>query len=187
MLDLRAERAERSTSHEPRLRDPPSAMSESMSEISSGEQRRDDRVNYDLPVFFYFPMGRRKPRDAVYHKGYTQDVSRTGIRVFIEAPSAELRTRLEADTHLAFEIYLPEIFRSKPLPARGVIKWSEPEGRDHYIGVEFTQISQAAQDQLKKVTATLRRVTDRILGAAAAGGASEADVEADGDPGWSTS
>ncbi len=132
------------------------------------EKRRDMRVSYDLPVFFYFAVGKRKPRDVTYHKGYTQDISRNGLKLLIERPAPDTAEAIRVGAELEMEIYLPSVFRSKPLTGRGVIVRVERDEADregHVLaGIDFVNLDDKSRDVLKKVARTLREVTDDILG-----------------------
>lgn len=129
------------------------------------DKRRDKRVSYDLPVFFYVATGKRRPREVAYQKGYTQDVSRNGIKLLIERPTPE--QGISVGTELELEIYLPAVFRSKPLTGRGVVVRAEPDDHDPenvLAGIDFVNLDDKSREALKKVARTLRKVTDDILG-----------------------
>ena len=140
---------------------------DALEELSDSDKRRDKRVSYDLPVFFYVAAGKRKPREVNYHKGYTQDVSRNGIKLLIERPTDDTRQKIEIGTELDLEIYLPAVFRSKPLTGRGVVVRLEPADSDPenvLAGIDFVNLDEKSREALKKVARTLRKVTDDILG-----------------------
>lgn len=131
------------------------------------DQRRDDRVRYDFPVYFFFPQGKRRPREVHYLKGFTQDVSTTGMRLFVEEPSPETMEKLNEDNaQIEVEIYLPEMFRSKPLTCRGEVRWREQVSNtaNMMVGVDLIDLDAKHRDVLKRVAGTLREVTDEILG-----------------------
>lgn len=130
------------------------------------EKRQDSRVNFDLPVFFYFAAGKRRPREVNYHKGYTQNVSKSGLRLLIERPSDDAIEKLQNGTELELEIYLPAVFRSKPITARGRVVWCHPmdDPENMLAGVDFIHLDDKNRDTLKQVAGTLREVTDDILG-----------------------
>ncbi len=153
---------------EPRSRQTSSIMTTEPDPTTSaqpnGEQRRDSRVNYDLPVFFYFSAGKRKPRDVSYVKGYTQDISRNGVKLLVETPSEDLKERLQPDAQVDLEIYLPAVFRSKPITGRGVVVWSDMHNDAVMSGIKLVDLDEEARETLKTVAVTLRNVTDDILG-----------------------
>jgi hypothetical protein len=132
------------------------------------EKRRDTRVNYDLPVFFFFARGKRRPRNVRFRKGFTQDISRNGVRLLIEYPDADLGRQMAEGAEIEMELYLPLVFRSKPIVARGTVVWYYDEEVERKpclaAGVDFTRLSDSDRETLKTVADRLRLVTDQILG-----------------------
>ena len=68
------------------------------------------------------------------------------------------------DTYIDVEIYLPAVFRSKPLTCRGTIVWRKIEEANVVIGVRLLDLDDSQGEILKSVAVTLRSVTDDILG-----------------------
>ena len=131
------------------------------------EKRKDDRIIYDFPVFFYFMAGKRKPRSATYHKGYTQDVSKNGIKLLIESTSKEVKEKLsDFSSEIGLEIYLPAVFRSRPITCKGKLIWSsdlENQSEAFAVGIELLNLDAPTGETLKKVAKTLRKITDDII------------------------
>ncbi len=130
------------------------------------EKRKDERISYDFPVFFYFITGKRRPRSVVYHKAYTQDVSKTGIKLLLETPSKEVKEKLSQEgVELGLEIYLPAVFRSRPITCKSKVIWSDAEQVKNafVMGVELLNLDKQTSETLKKVAKTLRNIADNII------------------------
>lgn len=136
------------------------------SDDNNTEKRSSERITYDFPVYFYFLSGKRKPREVSYNKGYTQNVSATGIKLLIESPSQNVRKMLdENEKNIGLEIYLPAVFRSKPISCKGKVIWKKEIIKEElliYVGIKLHNIDDIARDSLQKVASTLRNITDSI-------------------------
>ena len=132
----------------------------------SADQRRSERINYDFPVYFYFLSGKRKPREVTYHKGYTQNVSTTGIRMVIPSPGHDVRKMFEEfDMNLGLEIYLPAVFRAKPITCKGKLIWKKEiidEELNIEVGIELMNLDDFTRDIIQKVANNLKKITDSI-------------------------
>ncbi len=136
-------------------------------EENSQEKRCSERINYDFPVYFYFLSGKRKPREVSYYKGYTQNVSASGINLLIESPSIDVRKMFdEKENNIGLEIYLPAVFRSKPISCKGKIVWKKEIIKEEVIivvGIELQNIDAIAREAMQKAASTLRNITDSII------------------------
>ena len=137
------------------------------SDDNNTEKRSSERIYYDFPVYFYFLSGKRKPREVSYNKGYTQNVSATGINLLIESPSQNVRKMLdENEKNIGLEIYLPAVFRSKPISCKGKVVWKKEIIKEElliYVGIKLHNIDDIARESLQKVASTLRNITDSII------------------------
>ena len=131
------------------------------------EKRCSKRINYDFPVYFYFLSGKRKPREVSYYKGSTQNVSTSGINLLIESPSIDVRTMFdENEKNIGLEIYLPAVFRSKPISCKGKVVWKKEIIKEELIiivGIELHNIDAIAREAMQKAASTLRNITDSII------------------------
>ena len=133
---------------------------------SSDDKRRSERINYDFPVYFYFLSGKRKPREVMYHKGYTQNVSTTGICLLIQSPGHDVRKALdEFEKNMGLEIYLPAVFRAKPITCKGKLIWKKEiidEELSIEVGIELLNIDDFTREIIQKVANNLKKITDSI-------------------------
>ncbi len=131
------------------------------------EKRCSERINYDFPVYFYFLSGKRKPREVSYFKGFTQNVSASGINLLIESPNQNVRKMLdENEKNIGLEIYLPAVFRSKPISCKGKVVWKKVIIKEElliFVGIQLHSIDDIARESMQKVATTLRNITDSII------------------------
>ena len=87
--------------------------------------------------------------------------------MLIESPSQNVRKMLdENEKNIGLEIYLPAVFRSKPISCKGKVVWKKEIIKEElliYVGIKLHNIDDIARESLQKVASTLRNITDSII------------------------
>jgi len=100
----------------------------------NGDQRREPRVNVDLPVRLHAPSGEPLA-------GRAGNLSREGVFVALPHVAGAPRTEVR---ELQVEIELPDV--SAPLTALGEVRWVD--GSHPGLGIRFTRMNESDRARL---------------------------------------
>ena len=124
-----------------------------MAEESKGDRRAHSRAPIELKVQYL--------KLNSFFSDYTKNLSKGGI--FIKTPRP-----LPIGTRFLFKLSIPT--RSEPFEIPGEVRWSNPEGEDQGMGIQFVYEDESQREQFESMVEGMmveklgRELTEKLLG-----------------------